>query len=1068
MPVLETKGALSAQGYGLTTTLPQRVYVEDVFSTWLYTGNNGSQAIGNGIQLGAGATSPGWATTLSPIGATGSIEIDSAGNVYSCVTFSNAIQITKFNSTGVIQWQRSLSGASNTIGNGVAVDSSGNVYVCGEGFVSTNRALQIAKYDSSGSLLWQRTLGGSIQDRANAIALDSSNNIYICGYSRVSSNTALQIAKYDTNGNIQWQRRLASSGTNSTLGYGVAIDISSNIYITGNSNVSTNNNILTAKYNSSGVIQWQRALAAASGSDIGYGIAVDGSGNAYVSAISGSNAFQLVKYDTNGTVLWQRTVTPSGVGTAYSVSVDSSANVYACGFEQIAGVNRGLIVKYDTSGTLLWQRYFYNNDNVNNLDISSIKSDNSGNIYIQAGFNSYVVAKLPADGSGLGVYYVGSQSFAYVPSSLTSSATTLTASTPTFTDSASTLTDAASSLTSAASSLTSSTTALAEGPGKGGLVWMKGRSGATDNALYDTARGATFDLASNLSSGQTTQSTGLTGFLANGFSIGSLAKINTSAATYVSWTFREQPRFFDIVTYTGNGANRTIAHSLESVPGCIIVKRTDAAASWQVYHRSVGNTQYMVLDSTALPVTNATIWNNTTPTATEFSLGTSSAVNASGGTYVAYLFAHDAGGFGNSGGDNVISCGSYTGNGSVTGPTVTLGYEPQWLLVKSATGTAQSWYLIDNMRGFTVAPSNNLSLRPNTNNAELTNVDINPTATGFSISGTSLIINASGETYIYIAIRRGPMRTPTSGTSVFSPIVSSAVSGTKLTTNFPVDTQIKTRTGATSQRAVQDRLRRLSTNSTASGLLLYTNAADAESSDSGAGQFFDNTGFMMPPNDNSVSTVFWNFRRAPGFFDVVCYTGNGASSRRVPANLAAVPQFVIVKSRSSVETWSVGTPYTVSPGLSYSGLRLNSSAAQGSITVSYLYSAPPYVDLGVPLAANTNGVTYVAYAFASCPGVSSVGTYTGTGSTQTINCGFTAGARFVLIKRTDATGDWYVWDTARGIVAANDPYLVLNSIAAEVTNTDWVDTAASGFELSNAAGNLVNTNGGQYIFLAIA
>ena len=110
----------------------------------------------------------------------------------------------------------------------------------------------------------------------------------------------------------------------------------------------------------------------------------------------------------------------------------------------------------------------------------------------------------------------------------------------------------------------------------------------------------------------------------------------------------------------------------------------------------------------------------------------------------------------------------------------------------------------------------------------------------------------------------------------------------------------------------------------------------------------------------------------------------------------------------------------------------------------------------------------VAYLFASCPGVSKVGSYTGTGSTVQVNCGFTAGARFVLIKRTDAGGNWYVWDSARGIVAGNDPYLLLNSTAAEVTSTDWVDTLATGFEVSNAGSNLVNVNGGTYLFLAVS
>jgi hypothetical protein len=118
--------------------------------------------------------------------------------------------------------------------------------------------------------------------------------------------------------------------------------------------------------------------------------------------------------------------------------------------------------------------------------------------------------------------------------------------------------------------------------------------------------------------------------------------------------------------------------------------------------------------------------------------------------------------------------------------------------------------------------------------------------------------------------------------------------------------------------------------------------------------------------------------------------------------------------------------------------------------------------------SNNSGGTYVAYLFATVAGVSKVGSYTGTGATQTIDCGFTGGARFVLIKRTDSTGDWYVWDSARGIVSGNDPYLLLNSTAAEVTNTDYVDTFAAGFEISSTAPAAINANGGTFIFLAIA
>jgi len=106
--------------------------------------------------------------------------------------------------------------------------------------------------------------------------------------------------------------------------------------------------------------------------------------------------------------------------------------------------------------------------------------------------------------------------------------------------------------------------------------------------------------------------------------------------------------------------------------------------------------------------------------------------------------------------------------------------------------------------------------------------------------------------------------------------------------------------------------------------------------------------------------------------------------------------------------------------------------------------------------------------FATVPGISKVGSYSGTGSNVDVDCGFTSGARFVLVKRTDSTGDWYVWDSARGIVAGNDGYLLLNSNAAEVTSTDYIDPLSSGFTITSTAPAALNASGGSYLFLAIA
>lgn len=603
----------------------------------------------------------------------------------------------------------------------------------------------------------------------------------------------------------------------------------------------------------------------------------------------------------------------------------------------------------------------------------------------------------------------------------------------------------------------------------GGLVWMKGRSGTTAHALYDTVRGATFDLVSNTTAAQTTQATGLTSFLSNGFSIGALAKINTNAATYAAWTFREQPLFFDVVTYTGNGANRTIAHSLGSVPGCIMVKRLDTTSDWQVYHNSFAASAYMVLNSTAAVATGTDRWNSTAPTNAVFSLGNNTAVNANGGSYVAYLFAHNAGGFGGAGVDNVISCGSYNGNGSATGPTVTLGYEPQWLLIKNGTNTGD-WNLIDNMRGFVTAGTD-AELNPNLTNAESTGTFVTPTATGFQLNTTSTEYNANGNTYLYIAIRRGPMRTPTAGTSVYQAVGRVGTSATAtVSAGITVDLSITARynSGANGNGIIVfDRLR-------GANNYVLTTQVTAESTGGVTDlltSFANQTGVTLGADltyayiNSPLAWINWYFRRAPNFFEEVCYDGTGAN-RTVSHNLGVAPELMIVKSRNNNSGWQVyssaiaNTEYLV----------LNTTAAKATGATRWNSTTPTAsaFSLGSALEVNQSGTTYVAYLFASCPGVSKVGSYTGTGATQTIDCGFSSGARFILIKRTDATGSWYVWDSTRGIISGNDPYLQLNSVAAEVTTTDWVDPAASGFVVSNALGNLVNTSGGSYTFLAIS
>jgi hypothetical protein len=217
-------------------------------------------------------------------------------------------------------------------------------------------------------------------------------------------------------------------------------------------------------------------------------------------------------------------------------------------------------------------------------------------------------------------------------------------------------------------------------------------------------------------------------------------------------------------------------------------------------------------------------------------------------------------------------------------------------------------------------------------------------------------------------------------------------------------------------------------------------------------------------NTSPTTYVDWLFRRAPGFFDEVCYTGTGVAGLTVAHNLTVVPELMIVKGRSIAEEWNVYF------GNNTNYLKLNSNDVPQTATTRWNDTSPTssVFSLGTSGWVNQSGSTYVAYLFATCPGVSKVGSYTGTGALQTVACGFTSGARFVLIKRTDSTGDWYVWDSARGITSGNDPYLLLNSTAAEVTSTNYVDTDTTGFKVTAAAPVALNAVGGTYIFLAVA
>ena len=214
--------------------------------------------------------------------------------------------------------------------------------------------------------------------------------------------------------------------------------------------------------------------------------------------------------------------------------------------------------------------------------------------------------------------------------------------------------------------------------------------------------------------------------------------------------------------------------------------------------------------------------------------------------------------------------------------------------------------------------------------------------------------------------------------------------------------------------------------------------------------------------NNSGSTfVSHAFSRAPGFFDVVCYTGTGAN-RTVTHNLGVAPELMIVKRRETANAWAV---YANNDNTDY--LVLNTTAATVDDNTYWNDTSPTssVFSVGTNDATNASGSTYVAYLFASLSGVSKIGTYTGNGSSVTVTTNFQP--RFILVKRTDSTGNWIVGDSARGLVSADEPALFLNSTAAETTGQDWVDVSSTGFTVNETALN-ANVNTGTYLYLAVA
>ena len=618
----------------------------------------------------------------------------------------------------------------------------------------------------------------------------------------------------------------------------------------------------------------------------------------------------------------------------------------------------------------------------------------------------------------------------------------------------------------------------------GGLVITKVRTatgGPTEDYTFvDTVRGTGKIVSSDRDVAEQTDNSGsLNSFNTNGYTIPAGQRSNYNTGYYVDWCFKKQEKFFDVVQYTGNGnSGRTVAHNLGSVPGSIWIKRTDNTADWQVYHRSVGNTKYLMLNKTDAETTATNVWNDTTPTASVFTLGNSNNVNNDGATYIAYLFAHDEESFGVGGDNSVIACGSYTGNGSNAGPTVTLGWEPSLIIVKRIDGGTGPWYIVDNMRGFSDKSSGIQEMYMNVDDFETDGNWARPISTGFKLTASGQYTNDNGDDYLYIAVRISDGyvgRPATAGSDVFTPVKgSSGVPLFKTPDTRVVDFHFAKDYDIVKDWNVSSRLFQKIR------LELNTNIAD-DSNDYQEGDYNNGWGSYT---GGDGSRMAYCFKRHAGF-DQVPYDGTGGN-RTISHSLGRKPEMMWCKRRDTTSDWTVyhKDAYPTNDALAHVyPLHLNTNAAPTADYAAAFNTAPTesVFGLGNDADTNANNGDYIMLLWASVDGISKCGKYTGSSSSFTVDLGFQP--RFIIIKKTSGTGNWTTFDTVVGWAkqtmggAETTKYLVINdnggtTVPAVVSGSNIVCyPVASGVYFTGLENSLygnVNVDGEKYIYYAHA
>jgi hypothetical protein len=655
---------------------------------------------------------------------------------------------------------------------------------------------------------------------------------------------------------------------------------------------------------------------------------------------------------------------------------------------------------------------------------------------------------------------------------------------------------------------------------------MKSRSNARSNALVDSVRGRANIIWSDLTDQSVNSGTSndLVSFDSNGFTVGvvqNAGSTNTNGDSIVAWTWKaggtavsntngtitstvsaNQAAGFSIVKWTSTGSNtssETVGHGLINTPDVIILKNLSAAGtSWRVYHSGIpspNNTLALNTTELAFPFFPS-VSSNTFGLANSTTTGEASGTG--GQNIIAYCF-HSV--------DGYQKAGSYIGTGAA-GNTVVTGFEPAFLMVKQTNISGSEWNIIDNKRD-TQNPRD-VTLWANSSASEATAsqggiYDVNFLSNGFSLENTYQSFNASGGTYIYLAIAADAQPAPVLANS-FEPVIYTGNGGPGITTNsqnitigFQPDlVWIKGRDngfgGTSGNNVLFDSVRTLSapqylssnlTNpsfgNTGSGVTSFNaNGFTVADDGNGGGNVNGSSGGQYSNglyvawcwkaagistiNTNGSITSITNANPAAGF-SIVKFNGGNSSGTTVGHGLSSAPELIIVKNTSDFASWPVltqtgytigATTFTLSGSSNY--LALNSTTGYAS----YVFDQ----QLGGTANGGLSSDELIAYCFHSVSGYQKIGSYTGTGSSGNIVVtGFAP--RFVMIKDSTNAGNWIIHSKPPTTSNPSATHLRANSSAAEDSGTgERISFDTNGFTIEGTGGN-VNANNDTYIYLAI-